>query len=300
MADTSKPTWEWQPYTKIIHRSSYPAIDSKNPANSAEGKVVVVTGGGTSIGRGVATSFVQAGARIVAIIGRRSEVLESTKAGLEELGSAKILTYAVDILDEPGMNAAFEDISRISGSGIDVVVASAGLGTKQLATAGTVASWWKVFEVNIKGTFITFRAFAANKSAKGTPTFISINSNAAHLGAFPEFSAYVSAKMGLAHLLPPLQVENPDLRIVSIHPGVIESEMNADAGFSFSKDNVNLPGDFALWLASPAAAWTAGKFLWSHWDVEELAERKDEITAKGELTMGLKGWPREVEVEVRP
>ncbi|KAK6431826.1 hypothetical protein LTR95_012008 [Oleoguttula sp. CCFEE 5521] len=291
MADTSKPSWEFEPYTKIIHRSSYPAIDSKNPANSAEG---------TSIGRGVATSFVQAGARIVAILGRRANVLDSTKADLEKAGSAKILTYAVDILDAAGLNAAFEDISRISGSGIDVVVASAGLGTKSLATSGTVASWWQVFEVNIKGTFITFRGFAANKSTKGTPTFISINSNAAHLGAFPEFSAYVSSKMSLAHLLPSLQVENPAMRIVSIHPGVIESEMNADAGFSFSKDNVNLPGDFSVWLASPAAAWTAGKFFWSHWDVEELKEMREEIEKKGDLTMGLKGWPREVEVEVRP
>jgi len=44
MGSTQQATWEWPGYTKVIHRSVYPAIDPTNPANSTAGKVVVVTG----------------------------------------------------------------------------------------------------------------------------------------------------------------------------------------------------------------------------------------------------------------
>nr|OQO18692.1 hypothetical protein B0A51_14565 [Rachicladosporium sp. CCFEE 5018] len=292
--------WEFPGFTKVIHRSTYPAISSTNPANSAAGKVVVVTGGGTAIGRGIAHSFATAGARIVAIIGRRAAILASTKAELEASsgGKTQILTYAVDILDESGLNAAFADIANVSGSGIDVCVANAGLAVTQHSLAGTVDAWWQGFEVNVKGSFITFRAFAATK-AKENPIFISVNSGAAHLGSFPNLSSYTASKMALAHLLPSLQVENPEIRCVAFHPGVIESDMNSGSGIVLSLDDVSLPADFALWLASDKAAWTKGKFLWAHWDVEELEGLSGEIEEKGELVMGLKGWPREVEVEVR-
>lgn len=70
--------------------------------------------------------------------------------------------------------------------------------------------------------------------------------------------------------------------------------MNTKSGMPLSKDDMSLPSAFAVWLASPAASWLGGRFLWAHWDVDELAKMKDEIVANDELKMGLKGWPREV------
>ena len=67
--------WEFPPYTKTIHRSSYPAIDPKNLANSAVGKVVVVTGGNQSVGKSIAKAFVETDAKAVVILGRRENVL---------------------------------------------------------------------------------------------------------------------------------------------------------------------------------------------------------------------------------
>jgi NAD(P)-dependent dehydrogenase (short-subunit alcohol dehydrogenase family) len=286
-------TFEWPHYTKTIHRSVYPGIDPKNPANSAAGKVVVITGGGSGVGKGISQAFVEAGAKAVVILGRRENILQDTKAELEKLGSTKILTFKADVVDEAALNAAFEATEKEVGK-VDIVVGNAGyLPAASPAATTDVSDWWKAFEVNIKGALLLFRAWVPHKSSK-SPTFISLNTGAAHGATFPTFSAYASSKMGQAHLITYLQAENPDVRVVSYHPGVIESEMNVKSGMTVSKDDLSLPSGFAVWLASPAASWLGGKYLWAHWDVDELAKLKDEIVAKDELKMGLMGWPREV------
>jgi NAD(P)-dependent dehydrogenase (short-subunit alcohol dehydrogenase family) len=285
--------WEFPPYTKTIHRSQYPAIDPKNPSNSVSGKVVVVTGGGSGVGKGISQAFVEAGARAVIILGRRQNVLQEAKADLEKSGSSKVLTIQADVADEAALNTAFEKIEKEFGK-VDIVVGNAAyLPHASPAATSDVADWWKGFEVNIKGTLLLFRAFMAHKS-DNSPTFISLNTGAAHAGVFPTMSGYAASKTGQAMLITYLQAENPDVRIVSMHPGVIETEMNIKSGMPLSRDDMSLPSGFAVWLASPAAQWTAGRYLWAHWDVDELEKMKDEITAKDELSLGLKGWPREV------
>lgn len=292
-------TWEWPAYTKTIHRSSYAAIDPKNPANSAAGKVVVITGGNQGVGKGISKAFVEAGAKAVAILARRQNVLEETKAELEKVGSSKILAIKADVVDEASLKSAFETIEKEAGK-VGVVVGNAGyLPESAPAATSDVADWWKGFEINIKGTLLLFRAFLAHKSTN-SPTFISMNTGAAHAGVFPTMSSYAASKTGQAALIPYLQAENPEIRVVSLHPGVIESEMNVKSGMPLSKDDVSLPASFTVWLASGAASWTNGRYFWSHWDVDELVQRKDEIIANDELSLGLKGWPRQVEPVIVP
>ena len=81
---------------------------------------------------------------------------------------------------------------------------------------------------------------------------------------------------------------------MSMHPGAVQSEMYDKADLPLSADDISLPSGFAVWLASPAAAWAGGRFLWSHWDVDELAKMKDEILENNELVLALNGWPKEV------
>ena len=290
-------TWEFPPYTKTIHRSSYPAIDPKNPANSASDKVVVVTGGHQGVGIGISKAFVEAGAKAVAILARRENVLQEAKAELEKLGSSKIIAIKADVADEASLNAAFGQVEKEAGK-IDVVVANAGyLAEAAPATTTDVGDWWKGFEVNIKGTLLVFRAFVAHKSSN-SPTFISMNTGAAHAGIFPTMSSYAASKTGQAMLITYLQAENPEIRVVSQHPGVIESEMNTKSGMPLSKDDISLPSGFTVWLASPAASWTNGRYFWAQWDVDELTQMKDEIVANDELSLGLKGWPKQVEATI--
>jgi len=104
--------------------------------------------------------------------------------------------------------------------------------------------------------------------------------------------------MARGHLVSFLQAENPAVRVVSMHPGVLDTEMGTKSGLPVSKDDMSLPTGFAVWLASPGAGWVGGRFLWAHWDVGELEEMKGEIVGKGELMWGVTGWPRDVEARV--
>lgn len=152
------------------------------------------------------------------------------------------------------------------------------------------------FEINIKGTLLTYQAWQ-DHIGSNTPTFISLNTAGGH-AAFPTVSAYCASKAGQAQLISTIAAENPDIRIVSMHPGAIESEMNTKSGMPLSKDDMSLPSSFAVWLASPGADFVHGRFLWAHWDVDELKAMADEIKEKNELMLGLTGWPKDVEAKV--
>ncbi|EMC97900.1 hypothetical protein BAUCODRAFT_55458, partial [Baudoinia panamericana UAMH 10762] len=280
------------PYTKTIHRTEYPAISPTNPANSASNKVVLVTGGSAGIGKEIARSFVQAGAKAVAILGRRENLLAEVKKELESLGTSRVISFKADVLEEEALEHAFASTAREVGK-IDVVVANAGYLAAPVKLADAdLSDWWKAFEVNIKGTLLTFRAWfphAASNREGAPPTFISVNSGVAHMTPFPGWSNYAVSKLGSAQLIAALQVEHPELRIASFHPGVLGTEMNSKSGATFSLDDLSLPGGFAVWLASPRADFVGGRFFWAHWDVDEMARMQDDIVKNEELTMGLKG-----------
>lgn len=164
------------------------------------------------------------------------------------------------------------------------------------AATADVDEYWRSFEVNIKGTLILFQAWQ-NHIGTHNPTFISVNTPAAH-AAFPMVSAYGASKAGQAQLVAAMAAENPNIKIVSMHPGTIESEMNVKSGMPLSKDDLSLPSSFAVWLAAPGNDFVHGRFLWAHWDVDELKAMEKEIRENEELLIGLTGWPKKVEPNV--
>lgn len=292
-------TFEFPSFTNTVHRSVYPAIDPSNKANSASGKVVIVTGGGIGVGKAIAKAYVTAGAKAVAILGRRENILIEAKKDLESAGASQILTFRADIVDEAALDQAFSSTAQQAGP-IDIVVGNAGyLNAPGPAVTAEINDYFKTFEINIKGTLLTFRAFMKykNDSSSPEPVFISLNTGAAH-NIFPTYSAYSASKLGQGQLVSHLAAENPGIRVVSMHPGVLETDMFEKSKMQISPDDMSLPSGYAVWLASPAAKWTSGKFLWAHWDVEELEKLKPEIEEKGLLTLGLNGFPRVEKPEV--
>ena len=53
---------------------------------------------------------------------------------------------------------------------------------------------------------------------------------------------------------------------------------------------MSLPAGFAVWLATPRADFTNGRFLWAHWDVEELEAAKEQIVKNNDLVLQLQGY----------
>lgn len=301
------PIWETD-YTKTFHHQSYPAISPKRPELSAAGKTIFISGGGRGLGTGIVQAFAEAGASHIIITGRNIATLEATASRIHAAHPSTTLTpLAGDVSREEDVARVFAAAKQAAPAGIDVLVANSGhlttvapvppasadASTAQ-ADGAVTADWWRGFEVNVKGVYLLARHFLA--AARPGAVFLNISAAACHLNpAFPGFSAYAASKIGAARLVETLQVENPGLRFNNIQPGVVRTDMLTKSGLEdlpieLPVDDLELPGHFLVWLASPEGDFLKGKYLWSNWDVDELKARKDEILAANKLATGLVGW----------
>ena len=231
---------EFPSFTKQWHRNTYGSINPSNAALSAAGKVVAVTGGGAGIGRSILKSFAVAGASTILITGRTEKTLLDAKKEIESaFPKTTVQTYAADITDEAAVNAAFAS----PGNQIDILVHNAGyLPNMEAISTSSAAEWWKGFEVNVKGSFIVAQAFL--KHASKNAVLVNVTSGVAHLPTFPHYSSYASSKLGAVKFFDGVQAENPDIRVVTVHPGVIKSDMSDKStahGEVFPFDDGKLP-----------------------------------------------------------
>ena len=111
-----------------------------------------------------------------------------------------------------------------------------------------------------------------------------------------------------------LALENPNLFVCSIHPGMIETKLFQATGTKAEQlpmdtgkfpqhrqawikrsDSdvriVDLPAHFLVWLSQPKTKFLNGKLVWSNWDVEELCGQSEKIENSTMLTIGYEGWP---------
>ena len=84
--------------------------------------------------------------------------------------------------------------------------------------------------------------------------------------------------------------EYPNVNAVSMHPGLIPTDMLREPFRSlFNLDSPELVGGTAVWLCQEKAKFLSGRFIAANWDVEELLARKEEILSKDLLKLTLKG-----------
>ena len=130
------PVAEW-------HNDTYPALDPTRPEVSARGKTIVITGGGTGIGRGMVEAFAQAGAATVVITGRRLDPLEDTKKYIESKYETRVQVFSADVTDKTSMTSVAAKVG-----GWDILIQNAGYLSQLGALANTdVDEWWKGYEV---------------------------------------------------------------------------------------------------------------------------------------------------------
>ncbi|KAI3318357.1 putative NADP(+)-dependent dehydrogenase [Xylariaceae sp. AK1471] len=294
-------------YTKLSYSATYPSINPTQPGLSTNGKVVLITGASGGIGRATASSFAASGPKALILLGRRSDALAETAARVKSShGGLAIRTHEVDLLDAPGVRSVFEKVAAEFG-GVDILVHAAGVLAPVLPLVkADTSTFLDGYKMTVVGTLSVAQALilgneSANQGKEPRPvTFVNLTTAGILWPPFPGMGAYVSSKMAAVKLLQSFAVENPNMRLHNVHPGFLDTAMSAKLSESiklpFSYDEISLPSDFLVWIASPEADFLNGKLVFASWDVEELKSRKKEIIGgqpgSSELWIGFQGFPR--------
>ena len=213
------------------HHSRYPAIDPKTTLKgSASGKIIFITGASQGIGQATAVAFAQAGAKAIYITARSEKALRETKTRVNKANPETQCEYMVcDVTDEEQVKASIKDCVAKFG-GIDVVDSNAGYLNqwKKIGESNTT-SWWKTWEVNLKGTYYLIRytmsyliESAKKHSARGSSGghLILISSIGAQL-VRPTASDYQTSKHAINRLCEFVNVDHggDGIKCFAIHPG---------------------------------------------------------------------------------
>ena len=158
------------------------------------GKIALVTGGGSGIGAAIARRFTAEGAKIV-ITGRRKEALEETVAACPK---DSVLAFASDVRNPDDAQAMVEATVKFGGK-IDVLVNNAGIDPPGTVVDVPIEQWKSVIETNLYGPFYTMRAALPLMIKAGGGSIVNIASLAG-LRRIPAMSAYCSSKSGLIGL----------------------------------------------------------------------------------------------------
>lgn len=294
----------WPSFTPTYHHEQYPAIDPRQGSLDCSGKLVFITGGGRGIGKAIAVAFAQAHAKGIALLGRTVSTLQDTAVEIQKASDGKTEAFVctADIMLRDQVQAAMDSAVQHFRRMPDVLVNNAGgLFGVGSVTDVDIDEFWKAFELNVKGPLIVAQCFLRTAKASPSPhqprTIINLPSGGAHIPYAPMAAAYSSSKLANAKIIEYVHHENPEWLIFNMQPGVVATDLAKQAGRK-APDSPELPGGFAVWLAAhPSARELNGKFIWANWDIEELLERKDEVQKRDLLTLTLKGWAEDVNVE---
>ena len=247
------------------------------------GKVALVTGAGSGIGKASAIKLAAAGATVV-VMSRTAEEVEATAREIE-LKGGKAQAKTADTSDDGAMAALIAGIIH-HHKRLDIVVANAGInGVWAPIESLKPDEWDKTMSVNLRGTYLTIHHAVPHLVAAGGGSIVVISSiNGTRTFTTPGASAYSVTKAGQLALVQQLALELGDrrIRINAICPGAIDSEIDdnteqrdkedTEVPVIFPEGDIPLTGgksgasegvaDAVLFLASDASRHITGTPIW--------------------------------------
>jgi NAD(P)-dependent dehydrogenase (short-subunit alcohol dehydrogenase family) len=258
------------PACGMVHR-----LDAKVVPNVTrlKGKVAIVTGGGTGIGRAIALVFGREGSK-VAVLGRRREALDGVVKELAQSG-AEGRAILCDVTQSADTQRAVEFVEREFGR-VDVLVNNAGVLSVSTVENISEEEWDRVIETNLKGPFLMARAVLPALCRVGGGAIVNIGSVLGLVG-MRDRAAYCASKGGLTLLTKAMALDHAheNIRVNCLCPAIVETELvkglfsESEPGRQAREARIaGLPlgrfgqpndvAELAAFLASEEASWITG------------------------------------------
>jgi NAD(P)-dependent dehydrogenase (short-subunit alcohol dehydrogenase family) len=198
-------------------------------AGRVEGRIALVTGASSGLGKRFATVLAREGARVVVAARRRDRLDELVK----QLGADRALAVACDVTSEADVIVAYDAAEKRFGL-VDTVVNNAGMTHVDNALKQSVEEFRKVVDLNLTSVWMVAREAARRLVAAGPEKsqrgrIINISSMGARI-VLPGVAAYSSSKAGVAHLTRALAREwaKYGINVNALLPGYIATELNEE------------------------------------------------------------------------
>lgn len=234
------------------------------------GRVVVVTGGASGIGRAIVE-------RLLALQARVSvwDVREDRLAALRQQYGGQVLALKVDVSDKAAVDAAADQVAEQWG-GIAHLVNNAGIIGRRMTLADLdAAELDRVLSVNLKSVFFATAAFAARGGVFTDRSMVSMASIAARTGGMVGNMVYAATKGAIATLTQSFSKElAPAVRVNALSPGIIDTEIQMDSlgdpgAIAALADIIPLRrlgapaevAEAAVWLLSPGSSYVTASML---------------------------------------
>jgi 3-oxoacyl-[acyl-carrier protein] reductase len=187
------------------------------------GKVAIVTGGGSGIGKETARLFVKEGAK-VAVIDKMTGEIEKTCKDIDFSGTSTLCLQG-DVTNKDDVNTCVEETIKKFGK-VDVLINNAGIIRDAFISKMTEEQWDEVLHVDLKGAFHCIRAVADPMMAQGSGSIINASSVSGVYGNIGQAN-YAAAKAGLIGMTKALGKElgKRGIRVNAVAPGFITTPM---------------------------------------------------------------------------